>query len=152
MKDAGERHHNTPRREFREMSGVDLWRFARRSYERIFAKVENKEGILVVATVAWVRAHATDTYIQFLDCRNPGMEREFLNALQEHQPREERRHQFLRDPQRTRLWCQTCHKSGPRTQDCWHGNKSPSHAIDVETNNSQQTQPNEINKTSQDRK
>jgi len=104
------------------------------------AKVENKEEILVAATASWVIAHATDTCIQFLDCRNPRTEREFLNALQEHHPRAERRHQFFRDQQRTRLWWQTSHKSGHRTQDCLHGNKPPSHALEMEFNNSKQTQ------------
>ena len=71
-------------------SGVGLWRFARRHYERIFSKVEEKEEIIVSATATWVRAHATDTCIQFLDCRSPGTERGFLDALQEHQLREGR--------------------------------------------------------------
>ena len=79
--------------------------------------MEEKEEIIVAATVSWVRAHAIDTCNQFLDCRNPGTEREFLDLLQEHQPREGRRFQSFRDQQRSRLWwCQTCHKCGHCTQ------------------------------------
>ena len=81
MKEAGERLHNKPRREFREMSGVDLWRIARRNYEEFFCKVEQKEEIILAATASWVRGHGTDTCNQFLDCRSPGTKREFLDAL-----------------------------------------------------------------------
>lgn len=98
---------------------------------------------------ARVKATVEEGCSDYLDCRNPSNESQFIDALQTYYARKASqlsdgmyRQRFPQQPQRS-VWCHICKKSGHKPQDCWWRQESEiSHPVETDTKSSRQTRDN----------
>ena len=84
-KEAALQLHQGCQRAPKEVKGAQLWSWVKRLYVRIISNAVTKENILFKMETA--RVKATVGCSDYLDCRNPSNESQFIDALQTYNAR-----------------------------------------------------------------